>query len=142
MRLLEESEEEDSLYFFTTRVARDNHDQLRKLEQVKVYGCNNLLNVFPSNTLGRLQRPEILEVQNCDQVEEIFELEALGSKKTHAIATAQLRTLQIHYLPKLKHVWNVESQVILSYQNLHSISVHHCDSLKSLFPASVAKGKF
>ncbi|TXG71296.1 hypothetical protein EZV62_006231 [Acer yangbiense] len=90
--------------------------------------------------LGRLQRLEILEVQNCDSVEEIFELEALSSKKTHAIAAAQLRTLQIHYLPKLKHVWNVDSQVILSYQNLHSISVQYCVSLKSLFPASVARG--
>ncbi|TXG71310.1 hypothetical protein EZV62_006245 [Acer yangbiense] len=121
------------------------HDQLYsdsfcKLEQVKVYGCNNLLNVFPSNMLGRLQRMEIFEVQNCDSVEEIFEFDVLGSKKTHAIAAAQLRTLQIHYLPKLKHVWNVDSQVILSYQNLHSISVHYCDSLKSLFPASVARG--
>ncbi|TXG71340.1 hypothetical protein EZV62_006275 [Acer yangbiense] len=121
------------------------HDQLysdsfSKLEQVKVYGCNNLLNVFPSNILGRLQRLEFLEVQNCDSIEEIFILEALGGKKTQAIAAAQLRTLQIHYLPKLKHVWNVNSQVILSYHNLHSISVEYCDSLKSLFPASVARG--
>ncbi|TXG71336.1 hypothetical protein EZV62_006271 [Acer yangbiense] len=115
-------------------------DSFNKLEQVKVYGCNNLLNVFPSNMLERLQRLEILKVKNCDSVEEIFELEALGSKKTHAIAAAQLRTLKIHYLPKLKHVWNVDSQVILSYQNLHSISVRNCDSLKSLFPASVARG--
>ncbi|TXG71319.1 hypothetical protein EZV62_006254 [Acer yangbiense] len=111
-----------------------------KLEQVKVSGCNNLLIVFPSNMLGRLQRLEILEVQNCDLVEEIFELEALDSKKTHSIAAAQLRTLQIHYLPKLKHVWNVDSQVILSYQNLHSISVQFYVSLKNLFPASVARG--
>ncbi|TXG71321.1 hypothetical protein EZV62_006256 [Acer yangbiense] len=121
------------------------HDQLysdsfSKLEQVKVYGCNNLLNLFPSNMFRRLQILEILEVENCDSAEEIFELEALGSKKTHAIAAAQLRTLQIHDLPKLKHVWNVDSQVILSYQNLHSISVRNCDSLKSLFPASVARG--
>ncbi|TXG71313.1 hypothetical protein EZV62_006248 [Acer yangbiense] len=121
------------------------HDQLysdsfSKLEQVKVYDCNNLLNLFPSNMLGRLKRLEILEVQNCDSVEEIFELDVLGSKKTHAIAAAQLKTLRIHYLPKLKHVWNVDSQVILSYQNLHSISVQYCDSLKSLFPASVARG--
>ncbi|KAK2654352.1 hypothetical protein Ddye_014208 [Dipteronia dyeriana] len=115
-------------------------DSFSKLEQVKIYGCNNLLNVFPSHMLGRLQGLEILEVQNCDSVEEIFELEGLRSKKTHAIAAAQLRTLQIHYLPKLKHVWNVDSQVILSYQNLHSISVQFCGSLKSLFPASVARG--
>ncbi|TXG71342.1 hypothetical protein EZV62_006277 [Acer yangbiense] len=114
-------------------------DSFSKLKQVKVYGCNNLLNLFPSNMLGRLQRLEILEVENCDSVEEIFELEALSSKKTHAIAAAQLKTLRIHYLPKLKHVWNVDSQVILSYQNLHSISVQYCDSLKSLFPASVAR---
>ncbi|TXG71309.1 hypothetical protein EZV62_006244 [Acer yangbiense] len=118
----------------------DEKDSFSKLEQVKVYGCNNLLNVFPSNMLGRLQRQEILEVQNCDSVEEIFELKALGSKKTHAIAAAQLRTLRIHHLPKLKHVWNVDSEVILSYQNLHSISIQYCDSLKSLFPASVARG--
>ncbi|TXG71329.1 hypothetical protein EZV62_006264 [Acer yangbiense] len=115
-------------------------DSFSKLEQVHVCGCNNLLNVFPSNMLGRLQRMKILEVHNCDSVEEIFELEALGSKKAHDIAAAQLRTLEIHYLPKLKHVWNVDSQVILSYQNLHSISVRNCDSLKSLFPASVARG--
>ena len=67
-------------------------DSFSKLEQVGVYGCNNLLNVFPSNMLGRLPRLEILEVQNCDSVEEIFELKA--SQKTNAIAAAMLRTLQ------------------------------------------------
>ena len=51
----------------------------------------------------------------------------------------KLRVLTLFNLPKLKHVWSLDLQAILTFQNLHTIKVSNCKSLKSLFPVSVAK---
>ncbi|XP_044467301.1 uncharacterized protein LOC123197194 isoform X2 [Mangifera indica] len=45
-----------------------------KLNRVFVHFCKRLVSVFPSNMLGSHQKLECLEVQNCDSVEEIFEV--------------------------------------------------------------------
>ncbi|KAK6289412.1 hypothetical protein POUND7_000953 [Theobroma cacao] len=47
--------------------------------------------------------------------------------------------LCIYNLPKLKHVWNKDPQGSLAFQNLREVSVWRCESLKNLFPASIAK---
>ena len=44
-----------------------------KIDYFGVFDCHNLLNVFPSNMLGRLQKLEELVVSNCKSVEVIFE---------------------------------------------------------------------
>ncbi|TXG49631.1 hypothetical protein EZV62_025506 [Acer yangbiense] len=110
-----------------------------ELEYFKVVNCNKLLNVFPYNMFGRLGRLEKLWISKCDSLEEIFDLQAFSSGKSQAIAATQLRELVLHYLPNLKHVWNMESQCLLSFQNLLYLEVEGLDSLKSVFPASIAK---
>lgn len=115
-------------------------DSFSRLEFVNVRNCEQLTSVFPSNMFRRLQGLRDLAVIECDSVEQIFELEALDGEKTHDIAAPQLKTMKLDSLPKLEHVWNMDSQVILSSQNLHKFTVRFCHGLKSLFPTVIAKG--
>lgn len=115
-------------------------DSFSRLERLHVHRCHKISSIFPSGMLGRLQHLHVLQVIECDSVEEVFELEALGGNKTHEIAASQLEILLLKKLPNLKHVWNMNSRVILSFRNLHELTVEYCDSLKSLLPAIIAKG--
>ncbi|TXG48455.1 hypothetical protein EZV62_027749 [Acer yangbiense] len=121
------------------------HDQLIpnsfcKLSMFMVDTCNEVVSLFPSNMLGRLQELEKLAIVNCDSIEEIFELQAFNCGKSQAITANQLEGFLLVDLPNLKHVWNMDSQVLLSFQNLLSIGVTGCHSLKSIFPTSIARG--
>ena len=89
--------------------------------------------------LERLQKLDELWITKCSSLDEIFEHQASSSGKTQAITATQMRKLVLRHLPKLKHIWDVDSQGLLTWQNLIYIEVTGCDSLKSIFPASVGK---
>lgn len=106
---------------------------------MKVGFCNDLLTIFPSNMVGTFQRIKTLIVSNCESLQHIFEIKVLDIKDTNPVAT-KLRELYIFHLPNLKHVWNEDPRDIHTFQNIRIVYVWDCWSLKSLFPASVAKG--
>ncbi|KAK2640374.1 hypothetical protein Ddye_028169 [Dipteronia dyeriana] len=110
------------------------------LKYFRASECNNVMNVFPFNMSGRLQKLEEVWILNCDSLEEIFELQAVSCEETEATTAVQLRKLVLRSLPNLKHVWSTNSQGLLSSENLVSIEVQSCDRLKSIFPASIARG--
>ncbi|TXG58229.1 hypothetical protein EZV62_016058 [Acer yangbiense] len=90
-------------------------DSFSKLEIFWVNDCDNLLNVFPSNMIGRLQKLEVLSVLRCNSVEEIFEELNISSCTMEGIVTKeedieaipkfvfpQLTSLQLFDLPRLR----------------------------------------
>ncbi|XP_030936617.1 uncharacterized protein LOC115961848 [Quercus lobata] len=108
-------------------------------KQVKLGGCKNLINIFPPNMLRRLQNLEQLDIWNCNSVEEVFEIRGANVNEICDTVSTQLRFLWLFNLPKLKHVWSLDLEAILTFQNLHTVEVFQCKILKSLFPVSVAK---
>ena len=110
-----------------------------KLQCMKVQFCENLTQTFRVNMLSRFQSLEYLVVVNCDLLEEIFEIQGQEVMETRAITITQLKKLFMRRLPKLKRVWNKDPQGTFSFQNLQQIEVGECESLKSLFPTSVAR---
>ncbi|KAK0584416.1 hypothetical protein LWI29_012891 [Acer saccharum] len=110
-----------------------------KLESLGLHNCHNVLNVIPSNMFERLQKLKGLWLTNCSSLYEIFELQASSCGKTQAITATQLERLTLRDLPELKHIWDVDSQGLLTCQNLISIEVTGCGSLTSIFPASVGR---
>ena len=48
-------------------------DSFSKIDSFGVYDCHNLLNIFPSNMLGRLQKLRELLILRCNSLEVIFE---------------------------------------------------------------------
>ncbi|KAJ6434491.1 hypothetical protein OIU84_018079 [Salix udensis] len=116
-------------------------DSFCKLKVLRVRKGNKLLNIFPPNMLRRFQNLELLVVDHCASLEEVFDLRSLMSEKESQVVTAfKLKDMYVGNLPKLKKVWSTNPHGILSFQNLHLVNAWNCPSLKSLFPASVALG--
>ncbi|KAK2640638.1 hypothetical protein Ddye_028433 [Dipteronia dyeriana] len=114
-------------------------DSFRKLKLMKVDCCDKLLTVFPCNILRRFSRLESLTVADSDSIEEIFQLQGINLEEKKAEAVTQLRKLYIHGLSKLSYIWNMDPKGYLSFQNLQMVRVSECQSLKYLFPASIAR---
>ena len=97
------------------------------------------MNIFPLNMLRRLQNLKVLQIRNCNSVEEVFGVRGVNDDEIHDMVSTQLRVLRLLNLPKLKHVWTSDLQAIIKFQNLCVVEVSKCKSLKSLFPVSVAQ---
>ena len=89
--------------------------------------------------LSRFQSLESLVVDDCGLLEEMFELQGQEVTETCAVVVTQLKKLFMHCLPNLKHVWNKDPKGTFSFQNLQEIEAVECQSLKNLFPTSVAR---
>ncbi|XP_075658235.1 disease resistance protein At4g27190-like [Castanea sativa] len=114
-------------------------DSFCKIKNLHVGRCKNLMNIFPPNMLRRLQNLEELEIEYCNSVEEVFEVREENVDEICDKVCIQLRYLTLNNLPKLKHVWTMDPKAILTFQNLRQVKVSKCETLKSLFPVSVAK---
>ncbi|KAG4122484.1 hypothetical protein ERO13_D11G270000v2 [Gossypium hirsutum] len=108
-------------------------DSFSKLKEMKVGYCNDILTIFPSIKEWNFQGLETLIVFNCNSLQHIFESSDIK-------VGTQLRRLYISHLPKLEHVCNEDSQSNLTFENIRNVYIQDCWCLKSLFPASVAKG--
>ena len=114
-------------------------DSFYKLKRLLVCGCENLINIFSPNMLRRLQNLDELKILCCNSVEMVFEIRGVNVDEICDTVSTQLRVLVLDNLPKLKHVWSLDLQAILTFQNLRTVEVFNCKILKSLFPVSVAK---
>ncbi|KAM3734366.1 hypothetical protein ACB098_10G010100 [Castanea mollissima] len=114
-------------------------DSFCKLNKLHVDQCENLMDIFPPNMLRRLQNLEDLQIRNCNSIEEVFEVKRANVDERYEKGSTQLRVLILASLPKLKHVWTSDLEAILTFQNLRKVRVSKCETLKSLFPISVAK---
>ncbi|KAK2640389.1 hypothetical protein Ddye_028184 [Dipteronia dyeriana] len=115
-------------------------DSFYKLKTFDVHECKKLLVVLPSNMFGRFSRLESMNVISCGSVEEIFDLRGINFEERHSVESTRLRKLSIINLPNLKNIWNKDPGRTLSFGHLQKLRVGGCQSLKNLFPASVAKG--
>ncbi|XP_060676028.1 uncharacterized protein LOC125421229 isoform X2 [Ziziphus jujuba] len=131
----------------TPRVMMISQDQLTagifgKLKEIKVNGCKSLTKMFSSNILRRLHNLSKLVISNCEMMEEVFEIETSNDHHhdiTEATVTIHLTMLQLSLLPKLKHVWSNDPRGTFTFQDLQELNANECQSLKILFPTSVAK---
>ncbi|KAL4378113.1 hypothetical protein GQ457_02G040570 [Hibiscus cannabinus] len=114
-----------------------------KLKELKVEYCHGLLNIFPLLLLQVFQKLEILTVANCASLEQVFQLQVHGSEsdiiEENNVVSSQLREVNLMHLPMLKHIWNKDPNGSLSFENLRRVYVLRCQSLKTLFPFSIAK---
>ncbi|KAH7536741.1 hypothetical protein FEM48_Zijuj03G0018800 [Ziziphus jujuba var. spinosa] len=131
----------------TPRVMMISQDQLTagifgKLKEINVHGCKSLTKMFSSNILRRLHNLSKLVISNCEMMEEVFEIETSNDHHhdiTEATVTIHLTMLQLSLLPKLKHVWSNNPRGTFTFQDLQELNANECQSLKILFPTSVAK---
>ncbi|XP_050274627.1 disease resistance protein L6-like isoform X2 [Quercus robur] len=117
-------------------------DSFCKIKKLHVGSCKSLMNIFPSTMLRKFQNLEELKIEDCNLVEEVFEVRGENVDEICDKGSTQLRVLRhltLINLPKLKHVWTSDPEAILTFQNLRQVKVSKCKTLKSLFPVSVAR---
>ncbi|XP_065853539.1 uncharacterized protein [Euphorbia lathyris] len=113
-------------------------DSFCQMKVLKVESSKELLRIFPSNMLRSLQNLEDLVIRDCGSLEEVYDLSELMSLRV--MVANKLRSIDIENLPNLKHVWNEDPLGFLLFDNLNSVYIWNCPSLKVLFPFSLSKG--
>ncbi|KAJ4721773.1 Disease resistance protein [Melia azedarach] len=121
---------ENPLPFFNEMVA------LPKLEVLKLSECNSIRSLFSSSMIRSLVQLQDLKIYVCPILEVIFDLE--GANFVDEVAISQLTVLHICTLPKLKHIWNKDPRKFLSFEKLNRLRILECDTLKNVFPVSIA----
>ncbi|XP_028085377.1 disease resistance protein SUMM2-like [Camellia sinensis] len=111
--------------------------KLRKMEVKLSNGLSSIL--FPSNSIKGMQNLEVLEVEDCRSIGVAFDLEGLVWEGILDMALPSLTKVKLSCLSKLTHVWKDNSPGIQGFQNLRSLIVNECDSLRNLFSYSLAK---
>ncbi|GMP86363.1 hypothetical protein CsSME_00039161 [Camellia sinensis var. sinensis] len=112
-----------------------------KLRELKVCSCHELSNILsPSNSIKGMQNLELLEVRDCRSIGVAFDREGLvWEGGISDMAFPSLKEVKLIHLPKLTQVWKDDSPGIQGFQNLRSLIVNDCDSLRNLFSHSLAK---
>ena len=111
------------------------------LHILEVKKCPLLFNVVPNNLIASLQNLEKLNVEKCDQLKEVFDLEGLDhTDYENARMLSKLEELKLIDLPQLGHICNKDLRQISFFQNLRVLQLKQCDSLMYLFSASMALG--
>ena len=101
------------------------------------------LKLVPLHVLKSLNNLEKVEIISCDTLEIVFDFEDLNDyykEMESSSVVVPLKKLKLRNLPKLKNVWSNNCQGNVSFPSLRSIDVSECESLTSIFPASIAKG--
>ena len=78
--------------------------------------------------LRSLQNLKELEIRGCNSIEEVFDIRGVDVDEICDIVSTQLRVLRLFNLSKLKHVWSLDHQAILTFQNLREVVVSNCKS--------------
>ncbi|KAL5166960.1 putative disease resistance protein [Glycine soja] len=109
------------------------------LKSLIVVECESLSNVIPFYLLRFLCNLKEIEVSNCQSVKAIFDMEGTeADMKPASKISLPLKKLILNQLPNLEHIWNLNPDEILSFQEFQEVCISNCQSLKSLFPTSVA----
>ncbi|KAI4297471.1 hypothetical protein L6164_037360 [Bauhinia variegata] len=104
------------------------------LKSLIIDKCDSLSCVIPSHLQSSLTNLEELQVSNCNSVQVVFDV-----NQTHALVLLGLKIMTLKHLPKLMYVWNKDPQQIDMCQHLQNLHAENCQSLRKIFPASIAK---
>ncbi|XP_051125146.1 probable disease resistance protein At4g27220 [Andrographis paniculata] len=102
---------------------------LSSLQELYIHECNKMKNLgLPLSLLGGLQSLEVMSVERCEEIEEIFEAGNRASSSSQRLHLPKLKELHLKQLPKLKSICN--STLLCS--STQEISIKGCTQVKKL----------
>ncbi|KAI9076435.1 hypothetical protein K1719_041582 [Acacia pycnantha] len=118
-----------------------SHNSFNNLKILIVKRCV-FTKLVPLHVLKSLNNLEELEIRSCGMLKTVFDFKDLNDYKEmdSSSLVVPLKRLKLLDLPKLKNIWSNNCQGNVSFPSLKSIDVSYCESLVSIFPASIAKG--
>ncbi|XP_041014592.1 probable disease resistance protein At4g27220 isoform X2 [Juglans microcarpa x Juglans regia] len=143
-------------YVFSSSIARG----LPLLEELEIKSCNNMGAIVVKEEERGIEDGYMISFPRLETLvlEDVPKLVSFlstnnsfmrdGGEISHdpdmsllhdQVAFHNLKTLHLDGLPKIKHVWSKDSQIISMFQNLQVVNAWRCESLKSLFPASIVR---
>ncbi|XP_062016420.1 uncharacterized protein LOC133732843 [Rosa rugosa] len=96
-------------------------DSFCRLKTVDVQRCSSLINIFGASILGRLNVLDALKLRQCQSLRLVFEHGGINAEEEDDTSITPSK------LPEY-------------CQNLVSVEIDSCESLRNIFPASVARG--
>ena len=110
----------------------------RKLRVLTVEHCGRLSTLFPAELLQLLLNLEIVRINWCEEMQEVFQIEGILVGEEHVLL---LRELKLYTLPRLGHIWKGFNAYV-SLHNLEVIEIERCNRLRNLFQPSMAQSLF
>ncbi|CAK9163432.1 unnamed protein product [Ilex paraguariensis] len=102
--------------------------------------CEKVFNVVAPGQQKLFPNLQQLHVNGCCELEAVFNFEGLTARRDHAEVTlGQLMLLELGDLPKLMHVWRMVPKNLQGFQNLTSIDISNCESLRYILSPTIAK---
>ncbi|XP_038696345.1 uncharacterized protein LOC119993329 isoform X2 [Tripterygium wilfordii] len=104
-----------------------------KLDDLWPSRCENLLNIFPSNMLTRLQNLRLLKIKECKSMDVIFDLEepnALEMHITKAPIFRKLKSITISGCPSLRYIFSLS--VGSGLQELEELHIERCEAVEKI----------
>ncbi|KAI9076884.1 hypothetical protein K1719_041188 [Acacia pycnantha] len=118
-----------------------SHNSFNNLKILIVKRCV-FTKLVPLHVLKSLNNLEELEIRSCGMLKTVFDFKDLNDYKEmdSSSLVVPLKRLKLLDLPKLKNIWSNNCQGNVSFPSLKSIDVSYCESLISIFPASITRG--
>ncbi|XP_038696978.1 probable disease resistance protein At4g27220 [Tripterygium wilfordii] len=104
-----------------------------KLDNLFLYDCENLLNIFPSNMLTRLQNLQILDIENCKSMDVIFDLEGPNGLEMHITKTpifGKLKFIEIADCPSVRYIFPLS--IISGLRELEKLHIEDCRAVEEI----------
>ncbi|XP_048135743.1 uncharacterized protein LOC115732916 [Rhodamnia argentea] len=108
-----------------------------QLETLVVDKCPSFINAMPSKLMLVLEKMTILQVRDCESLEEIFNLQGLEAVESTRVLP-RLENLNFLNLPKLRQLWNKDLQGTMRFNALSSLTLYKCSNLRHAFTPSMA----
>ncbi|KAF8019954.1 hypothetical protein BT93_G0596 [Corymbia citriodora subsp. variegata] len=109
-----------------------------QLKSLVVDKCPSFINAIPSNLMLVLEKLTMLQVRDCELLEEIFDLKGLEAVD-FTQALPQLQDLCLVNLPKLRQLWNRDLQGMMCFNSLQHLGLYKCSNLRHAFVSSMAQ---
>ncbi|KAG6790596.1 hypothetical protein POTOM_006754 [Populus tomentosa] len=116
------------------------NDILQRLEIVRVKDCGDVRAPFPTKLLQALKNLWEVEIEDCESLEEVFELGELPDEGRceEKELMSSLTELQLQRLPELKCIWKGPTRNV-SLQSLAHLKLDYLDKLTFIFTPSLAQ---
>ncbi|CAH1441831.1 unnamed protein product [Lactuca virosa] len=107
------------------------------LREIHVKGCDNLVNLFPTNPMSLLRHLEEISVFQCGSIEVLFDINmsCVGEIEERS---SNLRYIWVCNSQKLRELWRMKGEssfdiLIHNFQAVKSIVISGCESFVNIF---------
>ncbi|KAL8245648.1 hypothetical protein R6Q59_006864 [Mikania micrantha] len=109
----------------------EGDNNISMLREIRVVGCDSLVNLFPANPMRLLTHLESLFVANCGSIKDLFNinLECVGHEVDYSFS--KLRVIEVWRCDRLVNLFPSNPMRLLTH--LERLVVGECGSIKELF---------